>query len=96
METTTAGWRTTDALALITGDIEILEATEQVLAFNRSLPEQTVLCVFNLSDTAVTVPVKGLDALDGPSSGATLRAGKLTLAPCGWAWSRASALASAG
>ena len=35
--------------ALVTGDIEILEASDQVLAFSRILPEQTVLCVFNLS-----------------------------------------------
>lgn len=40
--------------ALVTGDIEILEASEQVLAFTRILPEQTVLCVFNLSREPAT------------------------------------------
>jgi alpha-glucosidase len=35
--------------ALITGDIEILEASDQILAFRRFTPEQSVLCVFNLS-----------------------------------------------
>jgi alpha-glucosidase len=87
-------WRKTSAL--LDGRSTFFDVTPPLLAFRRDAGAGSVLCVFNLSDTAVTVPVKGLDALDGPSSGATLRAGKLTLAPCGWAWSRASALASAG
>ena len=40
--------------ALVTGDIEILEASEQVLAFRRSTPDQNVLCVFNLSREPAT------------------------------------------
>jgi alpha-glucosidase len=87
-------WRKTSAL--LDGRSTFFDVTPPLLAFRRDAGAGSVLCVFNLSDTAVTVPVKGLDALDGPSSGATLKAGKLTLAPCGWAWSRASALASAG
>jgi alpha-glucosidase len=49
--------------ALVTGDIEILEANEQVLAFNRMLPEQTILCVFNLSREPATYALPRMSSI---------------------------------
>ena len=39
--------------ALLTGEMRMLPVDAQVLAFVRTAPDQTLLCVFNLSDTAV-------------------------------------------
>lgn len=43
-----------DLPAMISGDIEIVEANEQVLAFKRVHPAQSLLCVFNLSAEPAT------------------------------------------
>jgi alpha-glucosidase len=43
--------------ALQAGDIRILEASDQVLAFERTLGEQRSTCVFNLSRKAATSAV---------------------------------------
>jgi len=43
--------------ALIQGEMRLLECHPEVLAFVRTAPGQTLLCVFNLSDHAVDWPV---------------------------------------
>jgi len=37
------------------GDIKILEATDQVLVFERQLADECMLCVFNMSDVQATI-----------------------------------------
>lgn len=70
--------------ALITGDIEIVEAGEQVLAFKRILPEQTLLCVFNLSREPAVFAMPGQSQVSpfefGPG-GWGFGGGGLTLKP---------------
>ncbi|MBQ4798984.1 alpha glucosidase [Pseudoalteromonas sp. MMG006] len=46
-------WRKQHAV-LLEGDIEFIDTTEPILAFYRTLNEQTMLCVFNLAQTNQT------------------------------------------
>lgn len=87
-------WRRGSALRV--GRSTFFDVPEPLLAFRRDTAEGSVLCLFNLSDKAQEVPVTGLTALDGPQDGVTLAAGKLTLAPCGWVWTRCGSEATAG
>lgn len=87
-------WR--KASALRDGRSRFFDVAAPLLAFRRDGAGGSVLCVFNLSDRAVTVPVRGLAALDGPSAAAGLAEGRLTLGPCGWIWARCGADAAAG
>lgn len=43
--------------ALIEGDIDIIEANDQILAFRRFTNDQSLLCIFNLSRETVTYPL---------------------------------------
>jgi alpha-glucosidase len=55
--------------SLVTGDIRFLDTSEPVLAFERSIPEERILCVFNLgADPAqAALSVEGSPTpLDGP------------------------------
>ncbi|MGO7251830.1 alpha-glucosidase C-terminal domain-containing protein, partial [Rhizobium brockwellii] len=45
-----------DTPALAVGDLTLLHADEQLLAFERREGEQRLLCLFNLGDTPVTLP----------------------------------------
>ena len=77
--------------ALVKGDMTMLGAHEQVLAFVRSSPGQRILCVFNFSDTALHWELPAEFALsqplgDSPLSGATRTAQGLQLAPWGGAY----------
>ncbi|BCW89373.1 Oligo-1,6-glucosidase [Alphaproteobacteria bacterium SO-S41] len=72
--------------ALITGDIEILEANDQVLAFRRFTPEQSLLCVFNLSrEPAVYAMPKrsSISPFEFGPGGWGFGGGGLTLKPLG-------------
>ena len=87
-------WRKGSALR--DGRSTFFDVAEPVLAFRRADAEGAVLCLFNLSDQAQSVPVSGVAVLDGPSMGATLADGQVTLAPCGWVWTRCDATVTAG
>lgn len=65
--------------ALRTGDLGLLDAPEDVLAFVRGDGPGAVTCLFNLADRPVRVPVAPGLSLDGPSTGATADAGAVVL-----------------
>ncbi|KAA1155463.1 alpha-glucosidase [Pseudoalteromonas sp. FUC4] len=76
-------WRKNQAV-LLEGDIEFIETPEPVLAFHRTLGEQKMLCMFNLSSqqTAINMPtsiVKEYNELSHHS--AKLDQGTTTLEP---------------
>jgi alpha-glucosidase len=73
---------------LVQGDMQLLPLHPQVLAFERSLAGQCVLCVFNFSDAAVDWPLPpahyGTHALEGSGlQGALLIEGYVALQPWG-------------
>jgi alpha-glucosidase len=70
--------------ALIDGDIEFFKTGEPVLAFRRSAPEESLVCVYNLSPENVKVTCDG-DADIVLSQAAERLKGKLELGPNGWA-----------
>ncbi|MCD7059174.1 alpha-glucosidase family protein [Pelagibacterium xiamenense] len=75
--------------ALIEGDMHFYDAKPPILAFARSVGEETLLCVFNLSAKAHTVAFKGLPdgvGLDAISDRAALKGGMLTLEGNGFAF----------
>ena len=74
--------------ALVKGDMRLLPAHAQVLAFVREFDGQRVLCVFNFSDEAVNwrLPADSATAqplAGSPLEGAQLSAGELQLQPWG-------------
>ena len=82
-------WRRQQA-ALVKGEMTMLDAHDQVLAFVRQLPQQTLLCVFNFSDTPVvwTLPAAhaGAQLHSSPLAGAQQHGTQITLAPWGGAF----------
>ena len=71
--------------ALRSGDIALLDTADGVLAFTRSDGEETLLCLFNMTETEVTVPLNGLNPAESgaPGNSAEPVDGKLSLAPFG-------------
>ena len=67
--------------ALLDGDIVFIETAEPVLAYRRTSPQGSMVCVFNLSPQPVTVKVGGAAALDPISGGAALEGGRCTSTP---------------
>lgn len=71
--------------ALIHGTTHFLDLPDPILGFTRSLPDQTLTCLFNLGPTPVTiVPIKGTPI--GPGASATETKDGLSLAPNGYLW----------
>lgn len=74
--------------ALVRGDITLLPADAQILAYERAVPKQRLLCAFNLSDRPATLDLPapwqqaGMEA-DSGLHGATLQGSQLQLAPYG-------------
>ena len=58
-------WRKTQAV-MITGDIEFIQTAEPILAFYRTLNNEKMLCVFNLSaqQARLSLPVAITKAYD--------------------------------
>ncbi|WEK03182.1 MAG: alpha-glucosidase family protein [Candidatus Devosia phytovorans] len=79
--------------ALQTGDIAFIKAAEPVLAFTRTLGNEALLCVFNLSAEPQSLTVSGLQdiTLEPVSQNTTLDAATLTLAASGYAFIPVSA-----
>ncbi len=71
-------------VSLTLGKTRFLDAPDPVLAFTRTAPEQTLTCVFNLSDSPQTLTV-GDTRLVGPHH-ATLDGATLTLPGNGYAY----------
>jgi alpha-glucosidase len=69
------------ASALCRRGTRFLDVAEPVLAFVRG---DALLCLFNLSDTAVTLAVEGVGAIVGPSQAAKVTDGAVTLGPLGF------------
>jgi len=73
--------------ALVSGDLELLDATEHVLAFTRSLGGTTVFCAFNFAETraeyAIPPQVVNARVLGPTSHGCKVRCGTLELVPLG-------------
>jgi alpha-glucosidase len=59
--------------ALVLGEIEILSATEQILAFRRVYEGQKIICLFNLSREPAVHPIRG-----------TITMSPLEIGPGGW------------
>ena len=66
--------------ALRHGTTRFLDLPEPILAFSRTAESQTLLCVFNLGPKPMSVTVAGATGVTGPSLGAVLSGGTLTLA----------------
>jgi alpha-glucosidase len=80
-------WRA-DHPVLVHGDMQLLAAHPQVLAYARRMDGQCVLCVFNFSDTPADWPLPadhaGTRELSGSGlAGATLAEGVVALRPWG-------------
>jgi len=72
--------------ALIRGSIDLIESPESILAFERSLEEERLLCVFNLSNSdAVQKIPQGWKAIEGHGFRAVVNQGQLRL-PAFGAW----------
>lgn len=72
--------------ALVKGTIEVIDAPEGVLAFIRSREADRLLCVFNMKEAQVVVPLPAGMAPHGvgaPGSSADPVGGSLSLAPFG-------------
>jgi alpha-glucosidase len=72
--------------ALVKGKLELIEAPEGVLAFTREGEGEKLLCVFNMSEADVIVPLPAGVAplnVDAPGSTAMPANGALSLAPFG-------------
>jgi len=77
--------------ALIHGSIELIESSEAILAFERFLEEERLLCVFNFSngDAVQKIP-QGLKAIEGHGFQAVMEGNQLHL-PAFGAWFGAAA-----
>lgn len=72
--------------ALVRGDFSLVEATDPVLAFERSLDSEHILCVFNFSNDVAKHGVRGAwRSIDASGFGARLDRDQLLLPPFG-AW----------
>jgi alpha-glucosidase len=72
--------------ALVRGSIDVIESPEAILAFERSLEEERLLCVFNFSNSdAVQKIPQGWKAIDGPGFRAVVEQEQLHL-PAFGAW----------
>ena len=72
--------------ALAKGEIGMIDAPTEVLAFTRKGEGETLLCVFNMSETQVIVPLpQGMEphGIDAPGSSSDPAGGSLSLAPFG-------------
>jgi alpha-glucosidase len=72
--------------ALRSGDLTLLDTVEGVLAFTRTDADETLLCVFNMTENDITVPLpEGMSprAADAPGIDAEPQDGSLSLAPFG-------------
>ncbi|KFC68405.1 Maltodextrin glucosidase [Devosia sp. LC5] len=79
-------WRRTHPV-LSGGDIDFLKTPEPILAFRRTGPAATMLCVFNLSPEPHQLTLTGATATPEPiSQHANLDNGALTLGPNGYAF----------
>jgi alpha-glucosidase len=79
-------WRKSQP-ALVGGTISLLSSAEPVLAFERICENEAILCVFNLSNQAVSEPIKGnRRLLDGHGFSATVVDGRLLLPAFGAAF----------
>ncbi|NBE09210.1 alpha-glucosidase [Paragemmobacter ruber] len=72
---------------LRTGRTLFLDLPDPVLGFTRG---DRLACLFNLSPSEITINIKGLSSLTGPSIGATLDGDTLTLGPNGVAFATLS------
>jgi alpha-glucosidase len=82
------GWRKAHP-ALRLGDIRFYKTDEPVLAFRRTLGDESVLCIFNLSAETQHLDVTGLSAdfgLEPISNNATREGNALTLGANGYAF----------
>ncbi len=70
-----------------------LDLPEPVLGFERGDGDNRTLCLFNLGREAATVGVGGSAREMGPTRGARIGGGQLTLAPFGFCWLEAGAAA---
>ncbi|MDP1732078.1 MAG: alpha-glucosidase family protein [Devosia sp.] len=72
--------------ALVKGSIGMIDAPASVLAFTRKADTETLLCVFNMSETQIIVPLPaGLtpQGIKAPGSSSDPAGGSLSLAPFG-------------
>ena len=87
---TVLAWRKTHP-ALITGDMDFLGEGEPVLAFRRTLGDDALLCLFNLSGGEQALELSGLPegaAIEPIGQNAALSGTALTLGPSGFAFIR--------
>ena len=61
-----------DNEALRSGSIELLETDEKLLAFQRSVPGQRIVCFFNLTDTSLAQPIVAAARTLGSLNGAAI------------------------
>jgi len=80
-------WRKTNQ-ALSLGDITFLDAPEQLLAVQRSTPEQSIIVCFNLTpETVIWHSTKRLTLIDGsPSQDFKIKDKAITIKPYGFAY----------
>jgi len=72
--------------ALVRGDFSVVEATDPVLAFERSLDGERILCVFNFSNREASQPAsRPWRSIAGQDFGATIKGEQIVLPPFG-AW----------
>jgi alpha-glucosidase len=71
---------------LLGGGTHFLDLSDPVLGLERSVEDQRLTCVFNLSPTPQTLNVHGKVTLVGPSQNASLTSTNLTLGPNGFAF----------
>jgi len=72
--------------ALVRGDIAFVQASEPVLAFERSWNDERILCVFNFSNRDVSQPISSpWSSIDGHGFDAVLGQDEILLPPFG-AW----------
>lgn len=71
--------------ALVEGDIEFIKTSEPVLAFRRATPDESLMCIYNLSPDSVKVTVAG-EARVLLQQGAERKKDKLLMEPNGFAF----------
>jgi len=70
--------------ALVRGDFSVVEATDPVLAFERSLDGERILCVFNFSNREASQPAsRPWRSIAGQDFGATIKGEQIVLPPFG-------------
>jgi alpha-glucosidase len=75
--------------ALRLGDIRFYKTEEPVLAYRRTLDDESVLCIFNLSSETRVIDVTGLPAdaeMESVSNNAGREGNSLTVGPSGYAF----------